>query len=417
MVITSTDLDNGVVIGEYDIPEIHMAQFEKEIAALNKHAIRCGCAPATIERLGEEVRRIPIAWLVPEERIGVTRYADYLYIRVRVTGTAPKFDGWTLAATLEGTEAGTLVRTVPGVEIPTDYQQADPTLCEHCGKHRRRSATFVLQHEDGHCVQVGRQCLRDFLGGVDPQAIASLAETLFKVQSGGFGYGRGERVHETVEYLSYVVAAVREHGYLSASQARNGDGASTSGRASHQMRLDSKEIAREKWDEKWTTTPEDLVEAQAIMDEARAALAAVVTPNDYQHNLTVLLQLDYVKARNEGFVASVYGYVKRLHEQRAKRQAEEARAATRTNEWIGTVGKREVFTLRFMGYRAFQGDWGDRYLNRWEDATGNAVNWWTGTSDDYTEGAVYQVRATVKSHDEYKGRKQTIISRAAVTEV
>ena len=411
---TAAPQDDAITIGEYEIPEVNVARFEREIDAINRKAAKIGCPPVTLERLGEIVKR---RWYTAYDADGqpFEKKGDFLHVRVRVTGTTPRYDGWSLGGTLEGTEAGTIVRSVPGVELPAQYQTADPTLCEHCGKRRRRSATFVLVHEDGRTLQVGRQCIKDFLGGLDPQALAAMAEYLQSLSSAGerFG-GSGERVHELGEYLAYVCAAVREHGYLSASQARNGDGKSTSGRASHQMRLDAGETQRAKWDEDWTITEADTAEAESIITEARATLALVEQPNDYQHNLGVLLQLDYVRARNEGYVASVYGYIKRLHEQRAARQAEERRAATRTNEWVGTVGKRETFELTFMGYRAFQGDWGDRYLNKWEDPTGNAVNWWTGTSDDYKEGVTYRVKATVKAHDEYKGRKQTIITRAAV---
>ena len=195
-----TVVSDTVTIGEYDIPERNFPEFEREIASLNKHAARIGCPAVTIETLGTEVRKVQVGWRsdatglpCAEGPLAHPYYADYLYLRVRVTGSEPKFAGWTFAAVLEPTEAGTLVRSIPGVELPPDYQTTDPTRCDHCGKRRHRAETFVLMHDgkadavspthgahasafpDGQTIQVGRTCMQDFTGGLDPHHIASLA--------------------------------------------------------------------------------------------------------------------------------------------------------------------------------------------------------------------------------------------------
>ena len=63
-------------------------------------------------------------------------------------------------------------------------QRLDPEAfgtawCEHCGLRRRRKATFVVVHVDsGELRQVGSGCLRDFLGGHDPDRACRQAEYL-----------------------------------------------------------------------------------------------------------------------------------------------------------------------------------------------------------------------------------------------
>ena len=52
-------------------------------------------------------------------------------------------------------------------------------ICEHCGLRRRRTRTYVVVHTDsGEVRQVGSGCLRDFLGGPDPERACRRAELL-----------------------------------------------------------------------------------------------------------------------------------------------------------------------------------------------------------------------------------------------
>ena len=49
------------------------------------------------------------------------------------------------------------------------------------------------------------------------------------------------------------------------------------------------------------------------------------------------------------------------------------------------------------------------------DQDGNALIWWaSGSANWLTEGKTYRVEASVKEHDEYKGRKQTTLTRVTV---
>src|SRR5215831_18683383 len=117
-----------ITVGEFAIPAVNIPRFEAKIAQVNKTAAKTGCPPVTVEQLGEFVQE---RWYTAYDIDGqpFEKKGKFTIIKVRVTGEEPKFAGWTLAATLEGTEAGTLVRGVPGVELPADYQHADPTLC------------------------------------------------------------------------------------------------------------------------------------------------------------------------------------------------------------------------------------------------------------------------------------------------
>jgi hypothetical protein len=91
-----------------------------------------------------------------------------------LTGETPKLPGgWTLVGVIELLEGNVLLRNVPGETMPVLYRDAArATLCEHCNTKRNRTATFVVRDEAGAHKQVGRQCLADFLGHVDPHALS-----------------------------------------------------------------------------------------------------------------------------------------------------------------------------------------------------------------------------------------------------
>lgn len=88
------------------------------------------------------------------------------------------------------------------------------------------------------------------------------------------------------------------------------------------------------------------------------------------------------------------------------------------SEYIGTVGERREFTCRLVGHFCYEsnfggyGYWTDNtmHIYKFKDENGDIVVWNTATylDDDKPE---YKFKATIKEHSEYKGEKQTVISR------
>ena len=66
------------------------------------------------------------------------------------------------------------MRSVPGVEL--DGWRPEVSECDHCGTTRRRSATYLVEHEDGSRKQVGSSCMADFLGASGHPRLAGSAQ-------------------------------------------------------------------------------------------------------------------------------------------------------------------------------------------------------------------------------------------------
>lgn len=92
--------------------------------------------------------------------------------------------------------------------------------------------------------------------------------------------------------------------------------------------------------------------------------------------------------------------------------ANAARAAADANsQHIGTVGKREVFTLTVTWVKYFEGTFGATYIHGLKDAAGNVVIYKGKCLGQ--KGDSISVKATVKEHGEREGVKQTILARPA----
>lgn len=81
------------------------------------------------------------------------------------------------------------------------------------------------------------------------------------------------------------------------------------------------------------------------------------------------------------------------------------------SEWVGEVGERieKVFHFDKLVWRGAGVAGKTSYMWLMSDEDGNAYKW--STSCYYEEGDVVKLRATVKDHSEYKGTKQTVVTR------
>lgn len=82
-----------------------------------------------------------------------------------------------------------------------------------------------------------------------------------------------------------------------------------------------------------------------------------------------------------------------------------------TSEWVGEVGERieRVFHFDKLVWRGAGVAGKTSYMWLMSDEDGNAYKW--STSCYYEEGDEVKLRATIKDHSEYKGTKQTVVTR------
>lgn len=98
-----------------------------------------------------------------------------------------------------------------------------------------------------------------------------------------------------------------------------------------------------------------------------------------------------------------------------------------TSEWFGEVGKRYDLELTYICSNSWEVTFAyqtsTQYLHKFRDEAGNIYTWKTGSclckkeADEYIfikEGEKVLLKATVKEHSEYRGAKQTVLTRCKV---
>ena len=386
------------------IPERNLEGLRVRIGKMLRKANKLGIDPVTLEVLGDH--------LVAGEHEGTFTKE----VEVRVTGETPKIGGWTFVATLEHTAEGNILRAVPGIELPAYYRECPPT-CDHCGLGRNRKDTYVVRSEDGTFKQVGRNCLMDFLGGVSPEAAVAMAEWLIELAAGSLDgdiddfRGRGEIYFSVENYLAYVAVEIRQRGWTSRRTEHETNKRSTATAALRSIfPVDSYDR-----EDRLLPDPQDEEMAEKAIKWVLGLEPEEVAKSDYLNNLTVTVKMKAITDREAGIAASAIIAYRRSVEKEVRKEAGKA------SEWFGEVKKREDFTLTFLGQNSFDSYYGTKWVVRLQDEAGNNAVWFStsypGIGDDALEiGRTYKVKATVKECGDYKGTKQTVLTRVKFLE-
>lgn len=410
---------------------------EDEVARLNRRARRIKAPPITLKK-GEnrlrrvisyrwqgtdavEYRRIPMEEEIPGGWKDTGRVVNETLVTLE--GQIPKVAGWSFVATIDhlGGDEGNIVRTAPGEQAPAEYREG-PARCDHCHTARDRRQTFILRHDSGTTKQCGRSCLKDFLGVASAESFANQAELIGlmnKLISGAAGRDEGDMSavrnagYALEDFLAHVAAEVREVGYTSRKRAMERGESSTSDIAMRRLvKLKAEPGATSN--AKLKPTDADYETARAAMEWAEGLAGRA--QSDLEHNMATLAKHGSLDShRHAGLAAWIVGGY--LREQ-GRLAGEKAAAATaRVSQYQGRVGERSEFKgLALTDVLTMESQFGTSFLHKFVDAEGNRYTWFA-SKERLTEGKTYNLKATVKKHDEYKGVKTTQLTRAAATEV
>jgi hypothetical protein len=333
------------------------------------------------------------------------------------TGEAPKHNGWTFLATLDWDEnAGLIVRTAPGVDS-VDREALREGWCDHCQKNRMRRETFLVQNEEtGEEKQIGRQCIKDFLGwdtGIHwPTSPADDDE-----EREFYGMGGGDRDVSTETVLAYAWACVKAFGFV-----RSQDYHAT---PTVQLVRNAISPSRSQRDREFAEKMAPLAgEAKGKAAEIRAFILSddFAGTSEYVINLKAIAGAKMVSSRNFGILASAPQAWARFNEQTLIRKARE----DKPSEWIGTAPDKDngikpsriTFTGIVESIRYIDGLYGSTTLYQVRDELSGVIVKWFASNHALGEDTGVRVtfRGTVKEHDEYKGTKATVLTRCTLVE-
>lgn len=365
------------------IPASAFAAFATALAKLNKRAARLGCAPLEIK--SHEAHTVEIDGI------------KFPAITLEIAGMSPSFTGWTFAATVEALDSGKNIFHGASASFPSRFATSGHA-CEHCNQNRKRNSSFILSHESGDFKQVGSTCINDFLGGNHLPVFTFLSnarETLGEFES--FASATIDSV-SVIGALVASAATVRENGFVKKT-GYEGDGPRPTALLVESFLLDVRNPKRFVP----SITEADDTKAEAV----RAWLVNHEgTQSDYLQKLIDLSAASRVSSRNIGILASAITAYDREMDKKVQ-------ALASPSNHVGTVGKRETFTVSLTGCKVLPDyGYGCSNLYSFKDEHGNVIKWKTQGDFDFAD--TFKIVGSVKRHGEWNGVKETELTRCKI---
>lgn len=136
------------------------------------------------------------------------------------------------------------------------------------------------------------------------------------------------------------------------------------------------------------------------------------------HNLKVICSSDWCSSRNLGILISLaHTYRKHIKAEEIKKVKNEAHdSEAASSNFVGSEGERITFkAVDVTCVYTSESIYGLSFMYKMHDEDGNVMMWTTGNSLDVEYS--YTVTGTVKKHEEYRGVKQTWLTRCKVTQL
>lgn len=391
----------------YHIPKFRLPILLNKVEKLNRRAKKIGCPLIEIQEVGRYEAEIK-EW---EGRVLAIPW-KYEVVEVSISGESPKYKGWAFLGTIDHDSLSkNLIKSIPGAEIPVSYREADPD-CNHCKIKRFRKRTFVCQHDDGQYIQVGSSCVKDFLGHQSPGWIASYCELL--IQAGEVGsideerlLPRGEYRFSVKDILALAVTAVNNYGWVPKSKAGDWETVSTCGRVcDHLFGKKIEDRLPESTEEDKLLLKETIIWAQKLGDK--------VGLSDYEYNITTIANTETVNEKNLGLTVSIVGVYKNHRDREIEKNQKEKDQVE--SQYFGEIKQRIDLEVKVLYNSSWEGQWGYTTLYKMVTPEGNICTWFSSNGTDLHNESSYKIKGTIKDHSEYKGRKETVLTRIKVLE-
>lgn len=327
----------------------------------------------------------------------------------RVTvGELPRVAGWGFVAKLEHLEAGNVVSRGPA-ELEAELDVAWRTAkgrCEHCKTARYRRETFLLRSEAGVIVQIGRNCLADFIG-VDASRLVAQAEFVSEVYGemdeerwGGYG---GYWVVAPLAYIACAVSSTELYGFVKSTE----DG-STRAHVDFLSGLPPKTAENYKrWLEEQPTDAQ-VLRAQEIC--AWIQDEDVSGSSDYLWNLRLSIAERGV-GKHGGLLASAPSSYNRALGIKVQAKLKGQAAADGYAVAEGEVFKGEALLIRRVD---IESDFGRKAICVFRATSGHEIVWYcSGEAPTLDHSPRYQIKGRCKKHETRNGLTQTVLSRVS----
>jgi len=374
---------------EYQIPSNSIAGVESMVAKLNKRAAKLGQAGIELT-LGEKFSRV-VRWYEDAFLNIIEIKAEFT--NIEVIGEVPQIEGWEFVGAIDHEEGVNVVRSAPGQEIPPVYRERKP-FCDHCNTARLKRYSFVIKNpEDGKVMQVGKSCLKDFFDKSITsyvsyfEAFTAFFDELGNEDSEYYG-SSGPEMIDVEHVFALSVAAIKESGFVKANAYEG---------------LPTKDYLYEMYfNDKVKMLEPDFEGAKKVMEWVEAD----TSDSEFMYNLKAFIKIGAVSFKRFGYIAGGVASYNRDVEYKAKQ------GVVYADEYANDVKVRTSYKVVVVTKRTVDGYYGPSQMLTFVDDSNHYLVWFnSGEFKDVEVGDELTITGTVKKHDEFRGVKQTSLSR------
>jgi hypothetical protein len=383
------------------LPEANWSDLAAEIAKNNRKAAKIGADPMILTMTGTEE-----IWNEEKQRF-------FRFAIGTLEGQAPRINGWNFIAAIDHTPAGNIIRRLDKTaEIPEDWKTR-PSNCDHCQNQRKRNTTFFMGNAEGQIKQIGTSCLKDFMGfNATPEALIRFAEFGHAIDPHEYQAPRAyeEGLEPLKMFAQNAIAIIRAKGFYRSQTKADEKGT----QSTRWMIVENLNLLRgSKEDRERAIRPSEENEREAL---ALIQWGQNQSGDELHQNIKTICSMLGMHPKHLGLLAcAAWMFMK---ENGTAPNYEPKIRPEANSQWLGQP-KDKITKLQATCtmLREIESDWGISLLIKMLDTDGNSISWFcSGNRPDCKEGDKIMIeRATIKAQSEYKGIKETQITRAKIT--
>lgn len=334
-----------------------------------------------VQKINRRLKRVGVDGFVIKSQKRVTKNSS-VYTEFEVEISNPLGLGFQLVGKIDVTRDNGNVVFMFDDATPISQRHIDcGGECDHCNTTRNRKSLYIVRDSHGIEMIVGSSCM-EVAVGFDERNLRAFEKAYREITDENWGVLIGDNGYSIRNLVAKAIITARKYGYVSKSYVEVHGGQSTVDRVMHGPEI--------------VVTEKDLESA----DYAIALGQAIDPKNNFEVNLRTIAGYETVISREVGFVVYL-----------AKLYLDETTPKTESN-FVGKEKERikgvDVNVTRVFSGVGFNGNY---WIITMQDGQGNDLVWMTSTYPEFKVGDKKTIDFTVKSHDIYKGKKQTKVLR------
>lgn len=311
--------------------------------------------------------------------------------------------GWNLLGVIDHKSGGAIL-LAPGVEEKPEWKSIDPLRCDHCHTQRERNKSIILQKEGEEQIQiVGSTCVEEYLG-IDVTGhmlcITSYNDSMFLEDEIMDMFCHDDGTHDV--YITHVALALSRNRWIYDKNSIHGEISNI------QTKMEGKKIGADWHDFFGMRNLKEMQEKiKDIIDYVNTYMEKkpLESANDYdgfERNFIIAYWNRSRKLKNI-YVGGVANIIRRYINAPTEEKI--------VSQHIGKEGDKITINVTITGIYATENQWGMGHFITMRDDAGNSLNWYSSSDIDLEKGHTYKIRGTIKKLGEYKGIKQTTLTR------